>query len=345
MPPKKTAQGRSLSTSADKSQDREGQQKDDNDPPAPCGTCSKPCTAEDKALECGLCNIWFHISCQDIDVTMYNVIRKDSNSPAPLLHWYCRPSCSKLATNVIDSLLKIQTEVGKLGAEVEGVKGRVQNIEEGQFTPAMQEAVRTLASNGEGAAAATPQMEKEEIMKIVDKKTKELSLETQDRARRSRNLVVFGILETATMDSQESKKENNTKADELLTEIGSTHRPTETRRLGNFVPNAPRPRPLRLSFATETARDETLHAFRRARNELRSKGDGSKPLLASASVRKDLTPNERKEEEALYRELKQKQDASKDAGDDTAKWIRKNGKVVNIGKRQPPPQGGNKEGE
>jgi ribonuclease D len=62
-------------------------------------------------------------------------------------------------------------------------------------------------------------------------------------------------------------------------------------------------------------------------------------------VRKDLTPTERKEEEVLYRQLREKQEESKAAGDDNARWIRKNGKIMNIGRYPPKHQGENKEGE
>ncbi|KAA0193727.1 hypothetical protein HAZT_HAZT001149 [Hyalella azteca] len=53
------------------------------------------------------------------------------------------------------------------------------------------------------------------------------------------------------------------------------------------------------------------------------------------SARKDLTPTERKEEEALFKEMKEKHEQSRAAGDDIAKWVRKNSKVVNVGKYPP----------
>jgi hypothetical protein len=347
MGPKKalTHNTRSGSTSGNADKTQEGK-KEDADPPAPCGSCKKLCVVDDKALECELCNTWFHASCQDISDQMYNVIIQDSNSPAPLLHWYCKPACSKLATNVIDSLVKIRSEVGKLGLEMEGMKSRVQNIEDGHFTPAMQDAVKSIAAVGDGAAAPAPLLEKEEILKLVEEKAKEHSQEVEDRVRRSKNIVIFGVPESASKDSQENRKENITKAEQILTEAGLTHKPTDTRRLGNFVPNAARPRPLRVSFSTQAARDEALQAFRKTRSELRNEGqEENRSLLASISVRKDLTPTERKEEEVLYRQLREKQEESKAAGDDNARWIRKNGKIMNIGRYPPKHQGENKEGE
>ena len=49
------------------------------------------------------------------------------------------------------------------------------------------------------------------------------------------------------------------------------------------------------------------------------------------SMRRDMTPKERAEEAALYAELKMKQEESKVSGDDKAVWIRRGGRVVNVG--------------
>ena len=43
-----------------------------------------------------------------------------------------------------------------------------------------------------------------------------------------------------------------------------------------------------------------------------------------------MTPQERKEDEELYKIIKQKRAESKAAGDDTAKWVVRSGKVVNL---------------
>ena len=75
---------------------------------------------------------------------MYKVIIKDSNSEMPLLHWYCKPTCRKLANNFIDGLLKIQLEMGRLGQEVGAIKDKIKNIEDDEFPPKMVEAVNNI---------------------------------------------------------------------------------------------------------------------------------------------------------------------------------------------------------
>ena len=83
-----------------------------------------------------------------------------------------------------------------------------------------------------------------------------------------------------------------------------------------------------------------MHAFWKAKKtETRENEEVKqlKPIVSKINGRKDLTPSERKDEEKLYKELKEKQEESKQSGDDNAKWVGRKGKVVNVGK-YPGPQ-------
>jgi hypothetical protein len=50
------------------------------------------------------------------------------------------------------------------------------------------------------------------------------------------------------------------------------------------------------------------------------------------TLRKDLTSQERKEEDKLFEELKAKRQQSVQSGDENAHWIRRNGRMVNVGR-------------
>jgi hypothetical protein len=219
------------------------------------------------------------------------------------------------------------------------VKSRVKKLEDGELTPAMADAVKTIVAGAEGGAGAAVDIGKEEIMKLVDEKTKEHSLEVEDRARRSKNMIIFGIPEPSGTENHDRKREDSDKAGQILNEIETEHKPVDIRRLGNYQAGTERPRPLRLSFLTQGARDDVIQAVRKAKKDANKKGETGGKLCLSVSVRKDLTPTERKEEDALFKELKEKQQQSQEAGDESAKWIRKNGKVVNVGRH--PREAGN----
>ena len=67
--------------------------------------------------------------CRRRHVQSHNSQTQGSNSEMPLLHWYCKPTCRKLANNFIDDLLKIQLEMGILGHEVGVIKDKIKNME------------------------------------------------------------------------------------------------------------------------------------------------------------------------------------------------------------------------
>ena len=95
-------------------------------------------------------------------------------------------------------------------------------------------------------------------------------------------------------------------------------------------------RPIRITFCSEEECNEVLKAFHKTRKE--NKPD-SLCVKLKIAMRKDMTPLERKSEEALYKELKLRKQESEKAGDENARWVRKNGKIINLSAPPvPPPQ-------
>ena len=125
---------------------------------------------------------------------------------------------------------------------------------------------------------------------------------------------------------------------QVLNDIQSTHTPREIRRLGNFNPDNPtRTRPLRMSFDSRKARDDVLSSFIKTRKRMDNNKDeeannGETPLVSSIAMRKDLTPLERQQEDAMYAEMRSKKEESQKSGDVNARWVRRNGQIVNVGK-------------
>ena len=104
-----------------------------------------------------------------------------------------------------------------------------------------------------------------------------------------------------------------------------------------------KPRPLRLSFISETARDEFIHTFRRATNKIPHEGD--ERYISKIAIQKDMTPAERQEEQALFLEWKEKKAQSLREEDRYAHWIRRKGKVVNISTYPEATLRGNRDGK
>ena len=170
----------------------------------------------------------------------------------------------------------------------------------------------------------------QEVISMVDAKNKDNRVEMEDRIRRKTNLVMFRAPEETDLPIKERKTKDSTFVKDILEEIKTEHKPIDVRRLGTTKSdpdNDPKPRPIRMTFPTEAARDEVLAAFHKTRKR---KDENTK--CSKVSIRKDLTPLERKEEGELFQELKSKREDSEKVGDHHAHWVRTRGGVVNIGK-------------
>ena len=69
-----------------------------------CPKCSKVVKDSDKALECEICDNWFHIKCEQLSDNEYKLIdeHKESN-----LHWFCS-LCNINAVSIIKSLTSLK---------------------------------------------------------------------------------------------------------------------------------------------------------------------------------------------------------------------------------------------
>ena len=305
-----------------------------------CRDCKRPCSDSDKALCCSLCHEWFHAKCQGFTADSYQLLLKDSQSKGgSCLQFYCRPSCNKLAEDFLSLFINVQTQVKQLRTEVGEVKDKVDKIEDGKFTPKMVEKIEEICQTGAAAAAAASPLapvDKEEIQSLINKSSRDSIAETEERAKRSKNAIVFGIPEAKSLEREDRIREEYQKCNTLMTKIGCLQtKPQHVRRLGEYRPNQDKPCPIRLIFANQIERDQVLNNFRMTRKQDQAQNDEEyEPVLEKElNMKRDMTRLEQKEDSDLYRELKAKKDQSKEAGDGI-KWIRKNGRVIQAAKRK-----------
>ena len=115
---------------------------------------------------------------------------------------------------------------------------------------------------------------KEMVLEIVKEEKRKMERELEERMKRKTNLIIFS-LEEDTTEKEAGKKKDLEGIEDILREIKVSHKPIDTRRLGNLptknqaavieMGKGKRTRPVRLTFASEAARDETLRSFHRTR--------------------------------------------------------------------------------
>ena len=53
---------------------------------AVCDICKQLCKEGDKAVECEMCERWFHKDCQNVSDKLFEVLEEDSRSGAGIVH-------------------------------------------------------------------------------------------------------------------------------------------------------------------------------------------------------------------------------------------------------------------
>lgn len=229
-----------------------------------CGTCLTTVAKKDKALQCELCEIRYHTSCEKIDEETYELIMKDSMKDVPLIHWYCSKQCNKVASKYLGGVMHLEREVQKLSEKVSQVDKTLADLSEGKLPEKMVQKVKEISQQCSKSPADV--QEQKTLMKdIITEREKEQRAEMEERARRKNNLMVFGIPES-TKNKDERAKEDKTVIKQLLEEIKVDQNPFEYRRIGKPQDNdSSKSRPVRITFQSEKIRDDALKAYHRIR--------------------------------------------------------------------------------
>jgi hypothetical protein len=234
-------------------------------------------------------------------------------------------------------MTEIPKQVDNLTEHVALVDRKITDVQEGKFTQKMIDTVKEITK--EEVHIQPPELAEEkleELKGILESRDKEQIAELEERMKRKHNLMLFHLPESKTKDREARLKEEKEQINKLLTEVKVDHKLLEYRRIGRFIeankPEEQKHRPVRLTFSSETTRDEVLKAYHRVRKEPPADDQENIKLCMTLTLRKDLTPQERKEEDKLFEELKAKRQQSVQSGDEIAHWIRRNGRVVNVGR-------------
>ena len=142
----------------------------------------------DKALNCEICDLWYHSTCADITNEVYEFLVQNASSPTSTIHWYCE-GCNRGVLNVVKTMSHIQQEQAK-------VKGRLDNLES-----AMGEIIAEVAT----LKTKDRSREKTEIEhSTVNHTVKEMT----DRAAREANFIIFEVPESEGATSEEKISED-----------------------------------------------------------------------------------------------------------------------------------------
>lgn len=157
-----------------------------------CPQCKKGVTDKDLALQCEICDDWYHIKCQNIDESVYDFLGEHK-----FLHWYCKV-CDKNAVSVIQLLSKLRLRQDKLEDELDKLKNEVKkNAEEVKETSLTINKNLEKIEKGDFTEAMIKGIEKE-VLKVACKIRTEMGVLSQEvQAIKDSNQAMDTKLETA----------------------------------------------------------------------------------------------------------------------------------------------------
>ena len=297
----------------------------------------------DNPIQCKLCDSTWHKECvENMDDDTYRVLKKNEKKTTQSLYWYCTRQCDKAAGKFLSGMAHLEAQIRVTNSKVADLEKSVSDVKDGIFPERMEEKVREIANEvmedrGSGNLNITEAAAHvSTVQEIIENEKKEQMAEIEDRLKRKCNLIIFRIPEIDNkaeegnegVPKMNSKDEDKNLVSTILKEVGTKSVPNDVRRLGKYNRESPKPRPVRLSFSSEKERDEVLTlAYRSNKN----KKEDDEKLCNKVIWKKDLTVQERGEEDRLFAELKNRRQTSKDSGDDKARWVRRRGQIVNIG--------------
>ena len=285
----------------------------------PCQTKYKESNRQVDMLECSVCDGWMCFKCLSFNKTEKKMLSK------PEIQWKC-PSCVKnkmpMQAQSENSLARLVSIESKLDKAILIMADKLEQKADRQEVQSLQTQLSSVQSDVEQLKKSTH---------VADMGVDSCLGELEAREERKLN-VIIDVGESDSADGNIRKKEDTEHVHAILAQIEVTPVViTDCRRLGPYRRElaAGKPRPLRIT--TESAAQKG--AILKSAHHLKE-FDGTKSII----IRKDLTPLQREQEKNLMKEWQKRKEESVLKGDLSAKWIRRSGKVVNIGKRTTAPR-------
>ena len=249
-----------------------------------CGQCRKLVKNESPAMECEICQQWYHIKCQGIKKAEYECIKGGGKKNyLSKLHWYCQ-TCERMAVNFmrtmtslhvkqqvleerINQLEKIEMKANQ--EEVDQLREEIKTVREGQLQ-AMEEKQRELEEKVV-MKSCTNYVSKEDVKKNISEEieTRLQEKEAEEKARKDRrnSIIVFGIKENQATNQKEKQTEDIREIKKILNEFCDVHLKeedvAEVIHMGKYTES--KKRPVIMTIKTEEKKKEIFKNLQKLR--------------------------------------------------------------------------------
>lgn len=290
-----------------------------------CTICNESVLNSHKGLKCDCCKSWQHTECEQVSDEVYQFLGNHEDEKS--IHWYC-----KRCTNVLSHLLTTVTRIDEAQKRFESKfdtfmssfssKASLPDLMEAtqskmeakveEFTEQLQmrveisqnklgERVEELSHHLQSHATETRLM-RDSVEDAVRIKLQEDKEEEEEINKRKCSVIVHGLAEPSGDTAEARVQSDCDQLENLFHKIElDTISVKHITRLGKRAeePDA-KPRPVKLTVASETHKDDVL---KQAKNLRRIKEGGMDKVF----IHQDLTPRQRQRRKLLVQELKDRQ--------------------------------------
>ena len=256
---------------------------------------------DDKLVVCSRCEDAFCIACLRMPDSHYQVLCSSGSG----LHWYC-PDCKESALHAVRDDFEIEERCEafftRMSARMDFFEATIAKKADVSVTEQLKRNVDKLCGDSEGTWMSIDSLFKEiDQLKsanstMTETVTSSFVAEMDARDKRKQNLIFFNV-EESDSDLVASKEHDASVAANLIAGLAETEVDiSDCRRLGQRKDRQgnvrPRPRPLRVSVASQLQRDGILRKAGKLKES-----DANRHIV----IRKDMTPLEREQHRANAR--------------------------------------------
>ena len=270
----------------------------------PCLRCKEHVKLTEKAVQCALCDLWVHKSCEGMSDETFNVL-DTQNEETGQCFWSCS-SCQNYARKFDKRMRDVEKRMQQLEKEkiptlendLKDAKDDIKDLKK------VTEKLTTVCNENDGSSQA--------------KVTSAVLEEMKERDSRRCNLIVHNIAEPGAefVESQERVLKDTESLQDLLNVIGAEVVVKDAsrfvKRLGTRSEDAGSPRPLLVGFKTVDHCNTILDVS----PSLSEKGEP----WCSVNVVRDLTKTQRKEEKKLREDADKKNSELTDEEKENWQW-------------------------
>lgn len=290
-----------------------------------CHECGQLVQENDQGILCEACDFWYHRSCATISEETYKFLENAEEG----ISWYCK-DCSirkgqlhvqeqkstKRNEKKMDRILAFMDKIeDKLSDIDKMIEKKIDNKLETKIEAGVEKAlyqhgllskcskINALGTDSEIKTTTDDSKScgRQPQMSTIDKHQTEHE-EREDRKRRERNIIVFGIPEDI---NKENLKQDTNRVGEVIEEVTKDCQNVRIESICRLGRKGNKPRPLRATLKTYDEKRTVLVNARRLRQ-------ANKTYLQKVYIAADLTPLQRERDRQLRREVKDRKDKGED---------------------------------